>query len=418
MNAGPSIAHHRTLAVNFPETFAALAMAALVLQPLFGSMAASLFLLFGALLGLCSPGRNIRELITWWPLLVLPAYCLASTLWSQFPDETLRYGIELLATLAIAVVIGTRVPAEKLLSVLFALFSIGIVLSMVLGRNQDGRAWLGMFGSKNAFAGFVVLYAVLSAGTVLDRQTRPLVRAAAALGLIASAVLLLRAESAGALIEIVPVLLIVAGVVWSRRLTQGQVTFLLALVAVALIALVVVALAFRAEVLDLILSSAGKDTTLTGRTDLWSIGLSIIAEHPWLGVGYRAFWVEGYGPAEQLWAMFQQPSGAGFNFHNLYNSTAVELGAVGLLLESTLIYVPLLTLLVLAIVRPDPTIATLLGLQVLLVLGSAVEVGVFFEFTLRSVMAYVTIIYAAQAFEAWRADVRPPTRRIAVSEPA
>lgn len=405
----------RLFAVNPAEWMSFAALGSLILQPLLGSLAAAGFLLSGISLAAFSPRQSLQQVAAWWPMLLLPAYCLLSTLWSQYPDETLRYALQLAATLGIAVLIAAKVKPPNLLTGLFLLFSVGVILCFAIGRNQDGRAWLGIFASKNAFAGFVVLYAVLSAGVLLDGKAAKALRAAAAVGLAASALLLLRAESTGALLEIIPVLMIVAGVVLSRRLSDAQMTFVLALLAILAAALLVVGMAFSSELLDLLLNAVGKDTTLTGRTDLWSIGLSTIAESPWLGVGYRAFWVEGYGPAEELWAMFQLSSGAGFSFHNLYISNAVELGLVGLALQIALIYVPLAALAWLALMRPDVTTATLLGLQCLLVVGSVVEVGVFFEFSLRSVLAYVTAIYAIEGLAAQRAV---GTARHGLAEPA
>jgi exopolysaccharide production protein ExoQ len=56
----------------------------------------------------------------------------------------------------------------------------------------------------------------------------------------------------------------------------------------------------------------------------------------------------------------------------------------------------------LAIVRPTPANALLLGLQVLLVLRSFIEVEVFFEFSIRTILAVCTLIYAMRGMAAWR----------------
>jgi exopolysaccharide production protein ExoQ len=173
---------------------------------------------------------------------------------------------------------------------------------------------------------------------------------------------------------------------------------------------------YGTQILDAFLETSGKDSTLTGRTDLWRTGLTLISEKPFFGVGYRAFWVKGNGPAEQLWAMFGEPSGAGFNFHNTYISNAVELGLVGLSIEVILIYVTAGILAVLAIVRPSQIVAALLGLQVLLILRSFVEVEVFFEFSTRSILSYCTFIYAVRELQQWRAmrSANAPQGRLAV----
>ena len=39
-----------------------------------------------------------------------------------------------------------------------------------------------------------------------------------------------------------------------------------------------------------LLSSIGKDATLTGRVDLWPAVLDKIWQRPWLGYGFSEFW--------------------------------------------------------------------------------------------------------------------------------
>jgi exopolysaccharide production protein ExoQ len=354
------------------------------------------------------------SLLRWWPLLLLPVYCLLSTLWSQFPAITLRYSLQLGVTLAVAIVIACRVPAARLLRGIFLVYATGIVLSLLVGRNTDGAAWLGIFGSKNAFAAYVAVFALISVGLVFDRGAPRWLRLAALGGALLSAPLLIRAQSAGAIIVIGPAVLTILAVVAIRRLGPPQKTFVVALVALLALALALVFVVYGGELLDALLVTSGKDSTLTGRTDLWRAGLSIIGEHQLFGVGYRAFWVKGYGPAEQLWAMFGEESGAGFNFHNLYISNAVDLGLAGLAIQLAIIYASLAALVVLAIARPNHVTALLLGLQVLLVLRSFVEVEVFYEFSVRSILAYVTCIYAVRELQQWRATIYAgnPQRRL------
>ena len=137
-----------------------------------------------------------------------------------------------------------------------------------------------------------------------------------------------------------------------RRLSAPQKLVVLAAVVFAVLVGALVFATYGTQLLGAFLETSGKDSTLTGRTDLWRTGLTLISDKPFLGVGYRAFWVKGNGPAEQLWAMFGEPSGAGFNFHNLYISNAVDLGLVGLSIEVALIYLTASILVVLAFVRP------------------------------------------------------------------
>jgi len=92
----PSVVHQsRLLRLNIGELLAVATLGALALEPLLGSLAAGSFLLFGLLLLASQPMHSLSSLVRYWPLLLLPAYCLLSTLWSDFPDSTLRYGTQL-----------------------------------------------------------------------------------------------------------------------------------------------------------------------------------------------------------------------------------------------------------------------------------------------------------------------------------
>ena len=50
----------------------------------------------------------------------------------------------------------------------------------------------------------------------------------------------------------------------------------------------------------------GRDATLSGRVDIWSLVIPRIMQHPWLGYGYASFWV-GYdaSPSAAIWDILQ-----------------------------------------------------------------------------------------------------------------
>jgi exopolysaccharide production protein ExoQ len=180
--------------------------------------------------------------------------------------------------------------------------------------------------------------------------------------------------------------------------------------AIALAALALVVVTMGDTILADVLEGSGKDPTLTGRTELWATGFSFIAERPLQGLGYRAFWVSGFAPAEELWAMFLVPSGAGFNFHNTYISNAVEIGFIGLALQIMIMYGGAAMIGAYAMARPNAANALLLGMQVLMILRSFIEVEVFFEFSIRSMLAVCTFIYAAQGLLMLRVEAKARER--------
>ena len=68
-----------------------------------------------------------------------------------------------------------------------------------------------------------------------------------------------------------------------------QKLFVVLLVGFAALVIAVAFMTYGDVLLAAFLETSGKDSTLTGRTELWRAGLSLISEKPWFGVGYRAF---------------------------------------------------------------------------------------------------------------------------------
>ena len=74
-----------------------------------------------------------------------------------------------------------------------------------------------------------------------------------------------------------------------------------------------------------------KDTTLTGRTEIWSIVLDHIAYHPLLGTGYAAYWTAGPVAGTESYAfMWRMGTFYPGSAHNGYLDIANDLGWIGL----------------------------------------------------------------------------------------
>lgn len=397
--------------INFAYLLTFGAFAALVMNAMLGPLAALTFLGCGGLLIVSNIPASIDSLRRWWFVLLLPAFCLLTVLWSQYPSNSLRYGVQLMFTVVVAIVITGRLSTASLMRLMFIVYGIGVIASILFGRTGTGGAWLGVFGSKNAFAAHMAVFALIAAAVALDGKSSVLLRLLGAAGAVASAPLLVLAQSAGASMMVAPCLAILLLAVLSARLTGNQKLFVIAMLALAGAALALIVATTGDALLAEILEGSGKDATLTGRTDLWATGLSYIAERPLQGLGYRSFWVPGFAPAEELWAMFDVPSGAGFNFHNTYISNAVEIGLIGLGLQVAIMYGGAFLMAAYTIARPSAPNALLLALQALMILRSFIEVEVFFEFSIRSILGIATLIYAAAGLIALRqqtaATVRP-----------
>ncbi len=391
--AGP-----RLLVVAPDAVLSALALGALVFIPVLGKIGVLAFLAAGGLLALGRPTATLLVCIRYWPVLLLPLYCLGTALWSQYPALSARFGLQLTATVVIALLITTGLSARSFCRILFGLFAIAMLASIGLGEVRgDTGAWLGIYGSKNALAGAAAVFVVIALGQALDRGASPSFRLSALLGVTLGAGLLMLAQSVSALL-VVPVAIGAILVISVQHRLQPMtriVTLAFALLALAVAAVIV---ASNIDILSLaLLEATGKDLTLTGRTDLWQIAGGLIAERPLFGLGYQAFWVHGNPTAEALWAMFGIDGRAGFNFHNTYLSNAVEIGLVGVAFQVLVLFGALILTGLWAVREARPHAALLFALVLMVVVVSFVEVPVFFQFSLRSVIVICALIYATRA---------------------
>ena len=76
-----------------------------------------------------------------------------------------------------------------------------------------------------------------------------------------------------------------------------------------------------------LLTTLGRSATLTGRTRIWQMSLDNIAQRPWLGYGFGAFWRSGEVEARTMWQILHWIVP---HAHNLWLEIGLELGIVGM----------------------------------------------------------------------------------------
>lgn len=311
-------------------TLGVVAMLSLLLTSWFGTLAALGFL--GATLGLAArhPIRAINDTLRSWPIFLIPLWCLLTWFWSDEPSATLRFGIQLFLTVFCAVLLAWRLPPSSFVRAAFLAFAVAAVASLLFGSvRADGGGWLGIFRSKNAFSLAMSAFVLLSTSLALDPRIGGRWRAMGIAGAGVGAVLLVLAQSAGGLFSTAAAVLLGLGLVALARFEPGARLAVVAAVLLGTGAVGLVALSFRAELAAAFLDVTGKDVTLTGRTELWSAAMGEIRDRPLLGHGFEAVWIEGNPVAEMLWARFGIESRGGFNFHNTWIHSAVEIGLLG-----------------------------------------------------------------------------------------
>lgn len=380
------------------------AFAAVAAVPALHAPAALLFLLSGIVLFALAPKRAISALIAHRWLLLLPAFCILSTLWSDYPSNTFRHSVQLAATLAIAIVAARAVPLRDAVLAVFGVLLALVLLSIAGGPyREDTGALVGLFGSKNEMGGMSALLALLGFGLATASPVPRLLRLIGVAAFAAGTGGAVLAQSLGA-IGYIPIgvgALIAIRLLRRLRLSTALVGLAFAGLAALLLGIAVVA---NADYLArAFFDVTGKDMTLTGRVDLWEVALNLIAERPFTGSGFQAFWVPGNPMAEALWDHFGIASKMGFNFHNMYLSNAVEIGLVGLLIEAGLVAALLVLPARLALRTGDPGAALLFGFAVMTAAVSLFEATIFFQFSLQTVLTTAAIVYAAEGLRTRRA---------------
>lgn len=266
--------------------------------------------------------------------LVYPAFAILSVIWAVHPVVTGRAGLQMAVTAFAGLLLSQAARPRAVLVGLFIAFAGYSVISLFVGETRptgiEGRpALFGLGGeAKNYFAdssstGALLALAMLAA--CLER--RALI---AALGCAGTVVLCVaateRARSAGAMAS-----LGLAGVVLAMMLVlRGRSPAIKAGVVFAILAAFALGVLFFEPLLAMLQELADKDAGLTGRGYLWYRAEFIIAERPWLGVGYFGFWTPANPDAIGLWRHFDiRQEGTAFSFHNSYIQTVVETGYIG-----------------------------------------------------------------------------------------
>jgi O-antigen ligase len=269
-----------------------------------------------------------RNKIMWFLIGLLVALTLISTLWSHDPGTSVRNSVALAGTTLFGGYLATRYSWKEQLQMLAWALSIMAVLSLLyilVGPSgvtatdpEGGLGTSGVFGHKQALGKSMVLAAMVF--FILAASSRRH-RWLSWVGFFVALVLVLISQSKGALVlllSFVPLWPLYKALRW--RYTAA-VPFLIA--AVLLGSGAVILLLVNAES---VLAALGKNTTLTGRTVVWSAVLDMIGERPWLGYGYGAFWRGSEGPS----ALISLITGGDFsNAHNAILSVWLDLGLLG-----------------------------------------------------------------------------------------
>lgn len=230
---------------------------------------------------------------TLWALVGL---AVVSTGWSAAPALTLRRSVALLGSTAFGLYLAARYSRREVMMLLLSALGISAVLSLVFALALPSygvfNGWRGVYLHKNSLGRAMTLGVTLWLQQAIVDRRRPFV-ASAFLGLSVALLVLSNSKSSWvvcvALVAGLPVLRLLrshAGVTGALLMGTG--------IAVP------VGGVWLASNAGVILALVGRDATLTGRTEVWRLVWERIAERPWLGYGYSAFWRGDAGPSGRL----------------------------------------------------------------------------------------------------------------------
>lgn len=270
---------------------------------------------------------------------LLPALCLLSALWSAQASAALWYGGLMVVTIGIGALLAARLDHRQLAVALLLSQGVLAVISLAdmsvtwVGGIDGGYAAIGIFPHKNVLGQRMVFLTLAGIAMLVSSGYRPLWRLVA-VGLIPVALMLIaRSLSATAVILLVGAVPLSLGValLWrpAAKRPGGRAAIVFAGITLAASALLVMVNVFGFNPLTDILGVLGKDSTLTGRTDLWLVGAQSMEDHPLLGVGAGNFWQVDTYAASRLAGRFGTSTDT-FTFHNGWVEVMVHLGAVGL----------------------------------------------------------------------------------------
>lgn len=295
-------------------------------------------LMFVGVITLARRGKALLEVMRAnIPILAYFLYCAVSVLWSEYPTVGFKRWFRALGDVVMVFVILTdphwRESAIRLLKrVGFVLLPMSILVIRYfseIGRAYspwDGSpSWTGVTTSKNLLGMISLLFGLASEWQLIQWFLLP--KAGRSWGvMIANGVVLSTAgyllHTAHSATSVACFALGSAVMIFASIPAVARRSFLIHIAVGS-----VVFLAFSSLFLNLgssLVESLGRDSSLTGRTDIWNIVLSLVT-NPILGTGYESFWL-GWRLEKMRQIYWNNVNQA----HNGYLEVYLNLGWVGI----------------------------------------------------------------------------------------
>lgn len=272
-----------------------------------------------------------RVLKAWPALLIVVLLCLhayASKYWSIDAGVTSRRTIALAISSLFSIYLGVAFQGRHLPRILMlsglimgvgSLFMVFAFPRIGVHQYDNAGLWRGLWYEKNQMGLVMVVGAVGAAACLASADPRRLLPF---LTLAVTTLLVLATQSKTSLLCLVMGVGLVAAL-WAMRKGGPAMTVVCVWFGVVLAGIGIYLFMTEPAV---ILKALGKDPSLTGRTDIWAALMRRVADHPWTGFGYQAFWGRESIPAEYVRQETQWPVPSA---HNGWIDLLVQLGWPG-----------------------------------------------------------------------------------------
>lgn len=288
--------------------------------------------------------RTLMLLGRFWPLLLLPAMALISAFWSEDVAKTIRTGIQFTFSTILAVRFGAALTPTTATNSVFLATLLGFCLSVLAlvapplqpAFEYFNDAFIGIYVQKTvaglALAIFVM--ALCARGAIGNFRVASILLAICVLPFVA----LTKSVSAFVVLGCLSIIL-VQGLVKHREATTRFA--ILILTGLFVVTSMLTLWIDRFDLAAFLLESVGKSTTLTGRTDIWQLGIELTEDYPLLGFGYAAFW--GNPVFAEEWGFIHASIDPRLNgFHSLYVEALASTGIVSVVMIVLVYYWTLL----------------------------------------------------------------------------
>ncbi len=275
-------------------------------------------------------------------LLIYILFMFLSIFWAEFPFVSFKRCIrEILAVLMGLVVSTEKDPRQAIEAIIRRVAYVLIPFSIILIKYypQYGvvyttwtgtRWWIGVANQKNGLgqlSSFAIFFFVL---VLLRKRSpgenpRPRIQVYADILVLLIALVLLKGPpggfSATSIVMLSAAILFYFGLLWMVKHQKKMIKGMFAMIVVLVIAYGTMTMLIGKSLLD-ISSALGRDSTLTGRSEIWAVLLPLAMQKPLLGHGFGGFWTP-----KILEAYY-------FPAHNGYLEVILDLGFMGLFLLS------------------------------------------------------------------------------------